>query len=636
MMQKTYILLTLLMTFLVAELKAQEVLLPLQIDADLHNYYQEHASQWKSVQENEPMFLPFFDDFNQDSYWPKSSLWVGDDVFVNKKFQLFPPDLGVATFDAMDGSGMIYDNASQFAFPADTLSSQPIRLDSLMDPVLRPLLKSDSVYFSFYYQPQGRGNAPEEADILSLDFYSPFLDQWFTMWSSEGMKLDSFYVRNGTYAKQVFIPVDDSVRFYHSGFRFRFHNHASLAGNSQPDWQSNCDQWNIDLVWLDKNRSVLDSGYRKIAFVNEPPVMIKRYKTMPYRQYKNDPTNSMKDTIKSMLISNLDTISYAASYSYKISNQSSQDSIYDGGTATVDPFSEIGYVDYIRFQNPRVISFFSIYNEPYKTYTVTHTINDIGFTGVGDTAIRKQLFSNYYAYDDGTAEAGYGLSVSNARAAVQYQLNTKDTLTRVQMYFNPTLTGANEQYFYLMVWKNLDPEELIYKKRFKVAFTEGMYHFHTFDLDTSIVLANEFYIGFQQITDENLNIGFDYALDSKDYHFYNIGTAWESSIFSGSIMMRPEFGVNELTGINAIRPEVEEFNIYPNPLLGDYLNLEYAVENTQNVEIQIYNLTGQLILSKPFDVRLDVSYLDNGVYLIRLIDMNSGAIQTKKFIKRSL
>ncbi|NOR88020.1 MAG: hypothetical protein GQ527_10455, partial [Bacteroidales bacterium] len=337
MIRLKYIFLILFGYCLIHTTQAQEQLLDLQIDPELNNYYRTHQLLWKNKEVNEPMNLPFFDDFNQDDYRPNTELWIGDNVYINKKFQLFPPDLGVATFDAMDGSGHIHANGSQYAFPADTLLSQPIRLDSIADPVLRPMLVKDSLYLSFYYQPQGRGNAPEEIDVLTLEFYSPHLGHWFHVWSSEGMRLDTFYSQKGVFAQQVFIPITDSLRYFHSDFQFRFHNFASLAGNNQADWQSNADHWNIDLVWLDKDRTVMDSGYRKIAFVNQPPSMIKRYQAMPYRQYRNDPTNSMKDTIKSILISNLDNTAYAASYAYKISNQTTQDSIYDGGTATVDP-----------------------------------------------------------------------------------------------------------------------------------------------------------------------------------------------------------------------------------------------------------------------------------------------------------
>lgn len=646
-MRYIYISIIILFGSVFHELKAQEQLLPLQIDPSLNNYHRSNQLLWKKKESAEPMFLPFFDDFNQAGYRPNADLWEGDNVYINKKYQLFPPNLGVATFDAMDGSGSIHSNASQYSFPADTLSSLSIRLDSLQDPTLRPLLIKDSVYFSFYYQPQGRGNAPEKGDVLNLEFYSPSTDHWNNVWSSEGMTLDTFRVHedlidstklfNGSYTQQVFIAITDSASYYHSGFKFRFHNHASLAGSSQPDWQGNCDHWNIDMVWLDRERTVMDSSYRKISFVNEPPSMIKRYQSMPYRQYRNDPTNSMEDFIRYVLISNLDTTSYTATYQYEISNQTTQESFYDGGAAKIYPYSDSGIVKYPAFRKPPIISYFSIYNELFKTYKITHVVNDIGLTGIGDTVVKEQVFANYYAYDDGTPEAGYGMSARNGKAAIQFNLNTKDTLRRIQMYFNPTLTSANEQYFYLMVWKNLEPEEVIYKERVKVTFTEGLYNFHTFDLDTNIVLANEFYIGFQQIYDENLNIGFDYALDSKQYLSYNIGVGWIPTIYSGSLMMRPLFGEVMPTGTSDIKPLAKSsFVLYPNPVNGDVIHLDWPKADYHTIEVEIYNITGQLILRRSDERDINISELGNGVYLVKLTDTETGESTTQKMIKRKL
>ncbi|NOR87761.1 MAG: T9SS type A sorting domain-containing protein, partial [Bacteroidales bacterium] len=301
--------------------------------------------------------------------------------------------------------------------------------------------------------------------------------------------------------------------------------------------------------------------------------------------------------------------------------------------ATVDPFAESGYVDYVRFRDPRVISFFSIYNELQKTYQITHIVNDIGLTGVGDTAIRIQEFSNYYAYDDGTPEAGYGLSVKNAKAAVKFKLNTKDTLRQVQMYFNPTLSHANDQNFDLIVWKSIDPEEIIYTKRLKTEFTDGLYNFYTYDLDTSIVLANEFYIGFQQLNEQNLNVGFDYAIDSKEYLFFSINSEWNPSIYNGSLMIRPVFGQKMTTAVDEVVEEEIRINIYPNPLRGNYLNFDVN-KSVNQYEVEIYSLTGQKVLSGNLASSMDVSRLNNGIYLVRILHLETGESNTQKLIIR--
>ena len=81
-----------------------------------------------------------------------------------------PVNLGAATFDAIDQSGHVYSTASWIPFKADELLTQDIRLDSIFQPSARELSPEDSVYLSFYYQPQGRGNQPEPFDSLVLEF----------------------------------------------------------------------------------------------------------------------------------------------------------------------------------------------------------------------------------------------------------------------------------------------------------------------------------------------------------------------------------------------------------------------------------------------------------------------------------
>lgn len=611
---------------------AQEQLIGLQINPVQAQYKAQQIAPKQSQSEQTPLFLPFLDDFDQASSQVDSLLWQASNVFINTSYQYRPANLGVATFDAMQADGRLYAHAGPFAFAADTLCSQPIRLDSIYQPMLRPLAVKDSVYLSFYYQPQGRGDAPEAQDVLSLDFYSPTYKLWYNVWSSEGSTLEQFYAQHNTYAKQVLIPITDSVKYFANGFKFRFHNQASLAGSSQPDWQSNCDMWNIDMVYMNTERHHLDSTYRKIAFVSPPPSMIKRYWSMPYKQYKNDPTNSMKDSLHNILISNMDKIAYIANYAYHISNQTSQLDTYDGGSASIQPFIHYGYIDYPRFSDPAVLTFFSIHNQTGQNYKITHTVTDEGGLGVGDTMVFWQEFRDYYAYDDGIPEAGYGFSVAGSKAALQFHLNTKDTLRAVQIYFNPTMTAANERYFNLMVWKSLEPEEILLSQRVKVKIEEGMYQFVQYDLEQELVLGNDFYIGFEQLTNDNLNIGFDYSQDSKDYLFYmGNDQVWYNSLYAGSLMMRPVLGT-ALVGIaEHDTPMPQNWRIYPNPVQNGTLYLERTDgSSTDDCSLQLYDATGRCVHAMPWKQQIDLSHLSNGLYLLRCTDSKTQEVSTIK------
>jgi len=118
----------------------------------------------------EARFLPFFDDFSHSNTYPDSTKWTDNNVLVNDGFPLCPPSRKGATFDVLDADGKVYSFAISNAFIAEYLTSVRIRLDSIMEPEPRALTPADSIYLSFYYQPQGNGNSPEEQDSLVLQF----------------------------------------------------------------------------------------------------------------------------------------------------------------------------------------------------------------------------------------------------------------------------------------------------------------------------------------------------------------------------------------------------------------------------------------------------------------------------------
>ena len=128
----------------------------------------EQAPVQRSV--GEARFLPFFDDFSQSTLYPDATKWTDNNVLVNDGFPLCPTNRNAATFDVLDANGRVYDYAISNAFVAEYLTSARIRLDSIMEPAPRAITPADSVYFSFYYQPQGNGNAPEGQDSLVLQF----------------------------------------------------------------------------------------------------------------------------------------------------------------------------------------------------------------------------------------------------------------------------------------------------------------------------------------------------------------------------------------------------------------------------------------------------------------------------------
>src|SRR5690606_37405864 len=96
--------------------------------------------------------LPFFDDFSQQYYYPDADKWEDNYVYINSNYAVNPISYGVATFDGLDSTGYPYNfNNPTSHGVADYLTSKPIDLSSV----------TDSVYLSFFFQPQGNGNRPE-------------------------------------------------------------------------------------------------------------------------------------------------------------------------------------------------------------------------------------------------------------------------------------------------------------------------------------------------------------------------------------------------------------------------------------------------------------------------------------------
>ena len=118
------------------------------------------------------------------------------------------------------------------------------------------------------------------------------------------------------------IPITDSALYFNNGFQFRFYNYASIGNNNLPGLAGNVDQWNIDYVYLNVGRSMSDTLYRDITFINNAPTLLKNFQCMPWQQYNAGLSANMIDTM-SMLISNLSDITYNYQYLYNVKDAAS-------------------------------------------------------------------------------------------------------------------------------------------------------------------------------------------------------------------------------------------------------------------------------------------------------------------------
>lgn len=698
---------------------AQEIVTGLSINPVVRTAYEQIISQEplperSSTEDPAPLTLPFFDDFTQTWIYPDENRWIDKEAYVNSNFGYRSANWGVATLDAINSKGMLHANASQFPFLSDSLTTRMIRLDSIFSPAPRPITIADSIYLSFYYQPQGRANPPEGPDSLILQFgyytgdsvfaydydsifvpvslyitqndtiypgdtvYSPpecdndlftiadgyyfyndliqvpcdsiFVPEfrWKRVWSSKGMSLQNFVEQYGVYSRQVMIPITDSLKYFKKDFQFRFINYASLASDFNASWKSNCDQWNIDYVYLNIGRKHSDTVYRRINFVERAPSFLKNYEAMPYNQYVNDPTNEMKENLE-MTIVNLDTSTFTPDYYYAIYEiDGAFEYYYIGGKCNLYPFSLNGYQNCITCAAhacPPVNFIFPLALKDSAEFEIRHFLigENTAQDTIRDTVIFRQKFFNYYAYDDGTPEEGYGLTPAGSWLAYRFKLNVKDTLRGVQMYFNRTQNNANEKPFNLMVWRdnNGKPGEVIYSQPDQmVAFSNNLLGFHTYMLNEPLPVNGTFYVGWEQQTGDNLNLGFDRYNNAQQNIFYNSTGEWFQSTFQGALMMRPILGkAFEISGVDDEMTSGESLIVpYPNPLDGSRINFrcsgKYADATlTRDLTVSIFTIQGYKLKEGSFRENFDAGELLPGLYILRIMDRTGQVISVSKLIK---
>jgi hypothetical protein len=566
--------------------------------------------------------LPFFDDFSDSFIKPDPDKWEDNDVFINHDYAVNPPSLGVASFDAVDNTGKIYDLASPGnVFYADKLTSGPVNLNYPLD---------QTIFLSFYYQPQGLADNPETQDSLLLEFYAPQMETWNTVWRKEGSDLTDFV--------QVIIPVDDA-KYLHDGFRFRFRNKASLTADNNASRIMNCDHWHIDYVYLNRNRNINDTVHRDFAFYKPLSSLLKNYEAMPWKHFLTNPQAQLKTNITSHFRNNdnvtrlIDSIYFVF---YDNSGNEPNDTLF-GGSYDIAPGS------LVKFDPPYLYPFLTNTSDSASFNIKAKLITDGFDPKVNNEVIYRQKFFDYYAYDDGTAEAGYGLTgdgAQNAKLACRFNAIKQDTLKAVQMYFNRSFQDKNQKYFLLTVWNDNNglPGEIIYQKKgTRPEFENELNKFHTYYIDDTVLVINGvFYVGWVQTTSDLLNLGFDFNRDNKQNNLYNINGDWKNSSYQGALMIRPFFGKMLTTNAGPIKPKIKpELKIYPNPV-NDQLMIE--VDNYhefKQITVYVYSITGMLIKQTLWNPGqpIDLSGIKNGNYLIRLNDKSGRLNHTQKIIK---
>lgn len=602
-------------------LSSQEVVTYLSGNPVAALFYNNESLSRKSFLATDTLELPFTDDFSGQYVSPDQNLWSDFYAYINPNYPLDPPTVGVATLDALNSDGSHYPDAGTSKYNADSLTSRPINLK---------LPASDSIYFSFFYQPGGLAEPPETGDSLVLEFYSPVQQSWNKIWSAAGPgKPEPF--------EQVMIKIEDEI-YLRSGFRFRFRNYASQLPNSDLfDKRANVDLWHLDYIRLDKQRSISDTLLRDVAFLGPLKSILKDYSSLPWPHFK-EAYNTQREAFIEVIFKNHDNSSRNIGTVLEMRDILKKRPVY-----RIPPFSNDlspGDSIHYKFAYNYPFDFADIDSSAFEIKTYLQT--DFFDFKANDTLILVQKFFDYYALDDGSAEASYGLrgdGTKDASSALKFFSFKGDTLRAVDIYFAQVVDSLNlDYYFYLNVWddNNGTPGTLkINQIGMRPEYSESLNLFVRYLLDEPVYLEGSFYIGFTQTTDRLLNVGLDLNNSNKPRIFNNADNGeWKTSVvLPGTPMMRPIFRTGSLPS-RIIDTNNHSFLLYPNPA-DDYVTIEIpgVPEQHRQLTIELFDLCGRMVIrqvGKPFNI-LETGLLENGIYIIQVKD-DSGL----KFLSRQL
>lgn len=571
----------------------------------------------RSAKKTSAISLPFFEDFADNSFYPDTSKWRDSKIYINNTMADEPPTVGVATFDGIDETGVPYEPTFNSVLRyTDSLTSQPIDLSGYS--------AADSVYFSFFYQPEGNGFAPQPNDSLMLYFRrANTTNPWTRVWRVPGTTLQPF--------KQVMIAITNPS-FFNDEFQFRFVNKTSINTTD--------DHWHIDYIRLDANRNINDTAINEIAYIDEPSFILDDYTYMPYHQFLANAT-AERATDHETSIRNTNSTAVNVTYGYNAVETFSGTGLNSASNSTSIGANSKQTVSFPVYTNtvPAVSN-----NEPV-TFENKYYLQSSTSTGAvqNDTIVRKQHFHNYLAYDDGTAEKSYYLNLFPTlpgKVVIEFNLNEPDTLKGLAIYFGRQVPLAYQKFFSAVVYSDIafngGGDNILYQEDFLIPGYLSQISFWNYKFEKPIPLpAGKFYIGTIQpalSSSDSLYFGLDVNRKSDNHAYFSVTNKWEKSSIDGAIMMRPMFGDFFPSVINNVAQDKRlSFDITPNPAT-DFISFRF--NSNEKARFDIIDVKGQTIKQGHANSgeKIYIKELSSGTYYIQFA-VDGQISNTKKFIK---
>ncbi|KAA9345385.1 T9SS type A sorting domain-containing protein [Larkinella humicola] len=550
--------------------------------------------------------LPFFDDFATAVDRPNAVLWQPSNVYINNTLPINHPSLNVATFDGLKANGTPYDFLDQDANgPTDTLTANPINLAGMS--------AADAIFLSFYWQRKGLGELPDAEDSLRLQFLNN-AGTWETVWKQEGDTANNNFT-------QSFVAVNQA-RFLHASFQFRFEAFGRTSGAF--------DSWHLDYIYMDKGRSATNLYIKDIATRQPVSSFLKRYSAMPMKQYRLNPVGETADTIRTDIVNLFNNFNFTT-YRAVVKDQLSG-TVFQQYQSPSEGIASLSSQPKTMKPQPLPAGFTAekAWLQTQFAVQTTDTIPGVNLRR-NDTIASVTVLDNYYAYDDGTAEAAIQNTQRQGRVAMRFLLNKPDAVSALQICFAPVKTNLTGQVavFSLYADDRGRPGRVLYQKAAVISYANSRSGFVEIPLEYGVAVTDTFYVGWTQVSEDYIvAIGFDKNSPFGNQVFEGRGSSWDPNNPGGVPMIRPVMGTGKDAPITGIEDDAEaaaQLLVFPNPSSGILIWKNPAIR-----QIEILDLNGRLLVDARPAVgqnQLNVSQLADGFYLVRLSDGKKTVVQ---------
>lgn len=593
--------------------------------------------------------LPFMDDFSYSGPYPLASHWLDRDVFVNNDMAQDPPSFGAATFDGLNSEGTAYGGGYG---KADQLTSRYLNLSGI----------PGEVYLTYWLQRRGFGDRPEPEDSIVLEFKDR-TGKWVHVQGYPGIPPNQ---PNTVPEPFRFYRQQIPAEFKYRGFQFRFKNFSERTGL--------LDVWHLDYVRVDNNFT--DSIFNDVAFTRQPDFILENYSSMPWRHFNDFAGKELRDNIDVGIWNHAATPlnanpSLVRLFETRSNVEVFNVTLFNGVEANVengfpvarnylfaaDPtgFPPVS-ADLLQIMSGPAFDDFERLNFR-MTYQLSNTsqINTPGYEAVGrnNSVNRFTVFDNYFAYDDGTAEAGL-IAQEGVQVALKYTANVEDSLRAIQIHFPRTTIDVSNQEFNLQVWVGAldntpEYEQVLLRPLYADAVLDTLQGFTTYvlvdenDNPKPLYLPpGDFYIGWQQVSrcdgTKCIPVGYDRnsprGAANMFRYFQGRWQPFPPNFPIGSLMLRPVVGNTTppaTTSVDAPLLPARNFTLFPNPTQG-ILNVRPQEGYPEDFIFRIFSPTGQLMRSGTLSAQIDVHTLTPGVYLLHIAEQRSGRTWRERFV----